>query len=275
MEVVHAILGLVLLVGLGLNIVVGSLLATGDAPWSHHAAWLKWRPVTLQGILSILFVIILVNTLCALVLPLLQPSGQEWSKMQSMAFSTLSFHVVGLFVIWFAISKSKNTWSSLFGFRLRKFLIGLVAAMVGYLMVWPWIAGYSIVYQQVLNWTGGEPPAQQDVMQVLSNTEGEAMWLKGYMFFFAVVIAPLFEELFFRGYALPLLARRYGLWVAIPIVSILFAAIHGHAPAVGPLFILAVFFSLVYVKTGTLWASVIMHALFNGANLIFAQHLPM
>ena len=83
----------------------------------------------------------------------------------------------------------------------------------------------------------------------------------------AVGVAPIFEEILFRGIALPLLARRWGVAPAVVAVSAFFAVIHLHVPSLVPLFIIAVSFSLGYLYTGSLLAPVVMHALFNGVNL--------
>jgi len=81
-------------------------------------------------------------------------------------------------------------------------------------------------------------------------------------------LAPLFEEVIFRGILLPLVARRWGTAAAVVTVSALFAMVHFHLPSVVPLFVIAVAFSLGYVYSGSLLVPVAMHALFNGVNLV-------
>jgi hypothetical protein len=51
-----------------------------------------------------------------------------------------------------------------------------------------------------------------------------SLWLVA---FFAVVLGPLFEELLFRGFLLPLLQRVLGAWPAILLTAIGFALLHG------------------------------------------------
>ena len=82
--------------------------------------------------------------------------------------------------------------------------------------------------------------------------------------FTSVIIAPIYEELLFRGIILPKLLNRFGHIKSIMISSIIFSILHFHFPALLPLFILSVVLSYLYLITGSLWSSIFLHALFNG-----------
>jgi len=77
----------------------------------------------------------------------------------------------------------------------------------------------------------------------------------------SAVIAPLGEELVFRGLLLNLWGARWGLVAGIVMSSVAFGATHGERAffATGMGFFLA----FVYVRTGSLWPGVVLHALFN------------
>ncbi|GAB4181142.1 MAG: hypothetical protein Fur0032_22210 [Terrimicrobiaceae bacterium] len=83
----------------------------------------------------------------------------------------------------------------------------------------------------------------------------------------ASVVAPICEEWIFRGYLYGV-ARRYvgPLW-SMFVVSLLFAAIHLHLPAMPGLFLLGVVFTVIYERTGTLWAPIAVHSVFNTVSL--------
>jgi membrane protease YdiL (CAAX protease family) len=85
---------------------------------------------------------------------------------------------------------------------------------------------------------------------------------------FAVVLAPVFEELLFRGYAYPALKTRFGFPRACLLVSSAFALTHFHGPSFLPLGVLAVGLTLAYELTGSLLTSIVMHAVFNGIMLL-------
>jgi uncharacterized protein len=90
----------------------------------------------------------------------------------------------------------------------------------------------------------------------------------------ALVIAPVAEELIFRGYIFGVLCRYTGKWWGLLISALVFAAIHAHIPSLAGLFALAVTLTLVYEGTGSLWAAILMHSLFNAITVIFTLAWP-
>ena len=92
--------------------------------------------------------------------------------------------------------------------------------------------------------------------------------LRVYLIFFAIVIAPLAEEFFFRGLLFSA-AKKIGWpkcgWLG---ASLLFAAIHGSAPVFLPLFVFALVLAWLYEKTEGLLAPIAAHAGFNAINVI-------
>ncbi len=79
----------------------------------------------------------------------------------------------------------------------------------------------------------------------------------------ATIIAPISEEIVFRGWLFNALKRRIPVWPAIMLSSLLFALIH---PSVSSLttFLFGVCMAIAYYKTQNLWVAIAMHALNNG-----------
>jgi membrane protease YdiL (CAAX protease family) len=84
----------------------------------------------------------------------------------------------------------------------------------------------------------------------------------------AVVIAPLSEELFFRGFIYGVAKKYCGLAAAVVFNAALFAFIHGSLQSFGGLFALAACLTLAYELSGSLYVPIIMHASFNAAELV-------
>ena len=107
--------------------------------------------------------------------------------------------------------------------------------------------------------------ADQRAVEIILNAKSVGM--KIYLGFFAVVLAPLAEELVFRGLLFSG-CKKIGWpkcgWI---VVSLLFAAIHASAPIFLPLFVFALALTWLYEKTEGLLAPVLAHSLFNAANL--------
>jgi hypothetical protein len=85
---------------------------------------------------------------------------------------------------------------------------------------------------------------------------------------FGITLAPLLEEVFFRGLLYPVLRRWLGLLVSVILTSVAFAAIHGAqlgyawAPVLS-IFVVGVVFTLVRARTNSVASSFLMHCGYN------------
>jgi membrane protease YdiL (CAAX protease family) len=80
------------------------------------------------------------------------------------------------------------------------------------------------------------------------------------------VIAPIVEELFFRGYFFTALRNWRGLWPAVLITGAVFGAVHIGSAQAALLLPLAVFgglLCLLYWRTGSLYPCIVLHSLNN------------
>jgi uncharacterized protein len=84
----------------------------------------------------------------------------------------------------------------------------------------------------------------------------------------SVTIAPLMEELFFRGFLYPVLARRLGVAIAIFLTSALFGLLHGaqlgYSWAVLIIFLVGLVLTTVRAVTKSVAASFLTHVGYNG-----------
>ncbi len=84
-----------------------------------------------------------------------------------------------------------------------------------------------------------------------------------------VVIAPITEELLFRGLILNTLLRRYSPLVAILFSSLLFALMHMNPWQLAVAMVIGVLLGWLYVRTRSLWPCILGHAIMNsGPNLV-------
>jgi len=82
------------------------------------------------------------------------------------------------------------------------------------------------------------------------------------------VIAPIAEEIFFRGYVFTGARRTYGMIAAFVLSSLLFALAHLNAAAFIPIILIGLAFCYVYWKTGSLVPSMVAHMMNNAVALI-------
>jgi len=88
------------------------------------------------------------------------------------------------------------------------------------------------------------------------------------------VLAPIAEELIFRGYLYGVLKRYLGIFPAIFCSAAIFAAAHLNVTSLPALFVLALCFSLAYEATGSLLVTMSMHGLFNLSMFLLLLNLP-
>jgi membrane protease YdiL (CAAX protease family) len=77
-----------------------------------------------------------------------------------------------------------------------------------------------------------------------------------------VLVAPLAEETFFRGFVFGGL-RRYGFFWAALASGLLFSAAHVSLGGLIPLALVGMLFAWSYSRTGSLWTSIYAHLIFN------------
>lgn len=85
-----------------------------------------------------------------------------------------------------------------------------------------------------------------------------------------LIVAPIFEEFFFRKFLLVKLVEKNSKIIAILISSLCFAIIHIETPFnLIPTFIFGIVSSLIYLKTKRIGYSILVHFLINLSALIF------
>jgi membrane protease YdiL (CAAX protease family) len=82
-------------------------------------------------------------------------------------------------------------------------------------------------------------------------------------------LAPLVEELTYRGLGYSLLAR-YGRWTAIVVVGLCFALDHGLVQAFPELALFGCALAWLRMRTGSVYPGMVLHAAFNGIALAAA-----
>lgn len=78
-----------------------------------------------------------------------------------------------------------------------------------------------------------------------------------------VFIAPVAEEILFRGYLFGKLRAHVPVWAAILLTSILFALVHGAWNVGIDVFALSIVLCLLRIVSGSLWPSILLHMMKN------------
>lgn len=154
------------------------------------------------------------------------------------------------------------------GLRVRTIPQDLAHAFLTLLGVWPLVAAAMSLTILVLKaFDESFEVPQHEALQVI--TQSSSAPLQTLMVVLAVAVAPLIEELLFRGLFQTMIRSYVGRpWPAIVIASILFAVIHQDAEHWPALFVLALGLGYSYEKSGSLLRAIFMHAMFNGISIV-------
>lgn len=107
---------------------------------------------------------------------------------------------------------------------------------------------------------------EQDTLAALGTQETAALLIASAIV--VIAVAPLAEELFFRGFFYRALRNRLNTTSAVGVVAVLFGAIHYTGPdtlvLLPMLALLGALFCLLYERTASLWPAVGLHVINNG-----------
>lgn len=160
-----------------------------------------------------------------------------------------------------------------FGLNLRTIYKDIPAAFLNLLTIWPLIMlAFAITVYFGRFFYG--PDFQMQKHQALETiSENPQLLLRILVTIVAVLVAPVLEELLFRGIFQSAIrsmfyTKKHAPWLAIAISSAMFIAMHidvSHWPA---LYVLGVGMGYSYEKSGSLFRSIFMHMLFNATSVI-------
>jgi membrane protease YdiL (CAAX protease family) len=177
--------------------------------------------------------------------------------------------LVTLLVCW-AILHLRRTSRDDFKFRPPT-MRDLGLATLSYLTFLP-IFLLLIVMTWSLHQLSGRIPANQDIL-----VQYQDAFQVGHLFRLLliattiVVVAPLLEEIFFRGLLLPVLVRHLGPSGGILGSAVLFSIIHLESTAILPILGFGILLAWISLKTNSLFVPIFIHLLHNALTLVLAS----
>ncbi len=139
--------------------------------------------------------------------------------------------------------------------------IGTLRGGLGaFLAALPVVTVLNLAWVGLLSSFGIEAPPQELVFLM---ADAESAFTTALLVVFAVLIAPLAEEVVFRAGLFRYLRTRVPRVIAYVLPAVIFGALHANLAAFVPLSALAVIFAIAYERTGNIGVPILAHALFN------------
>ncbi len=155
------------------------------------------------------------------------------------------------------------------------FLRMLRLAIAGTLIILPIVALQLNMGQILWRWLSQAPLPVHNTFEALTSSEWGTVGVVQ-LFVMAIVVAPITEELLFRGLLLQLVCRyTQRAWVAIALSGVLFGLVHYDLPqAVLPLTSMGIILGYARVKYRSIELCILIHALFNAQAMVTAYLAP-
>jgi membrane protease YdiL (CAAX protease family) len=200
---------------------------------------------------------------------LLVPAVRGW---RGIFLSQVVYSFASAGIVAFILTVARFTFArglKGFGLRLRTVPKDLGMAFLTLLTVWPLILAtmsLTVLVTQMFYGQQYQVPRHEALKLI---TEYPAVPLQVILAFVAVGVAPVVEEMLFRGLFQTTLRSYSGRpWLAITLTSVLFATIHADASHWPSLFVLALGLGYAYERSGSLLRPIFMHAMFNAISII-------
>ena len=181
--------------------------------------------------------------------------GQRGDIAQSWAL--ILVQLVYLLPVVIIFAWRRISWSAL-GFG--KFDWGTLGIGCGLLVV---SYGFIFIHNLILMVLGYD--TQGDEIIKLFELLENPVWF----FLVGAVLAPLVEEIFFRGFLFQGFRARYGWVTSMLLSSAIFGIAHLDPASLIPTFILGNLLAYLYHRTNSVWPGVIVHVLVNTFGLAF------
>lgn len=220
------------------------------------------------------FGFMLAQAIIAVVIEVMKAAGVPFATYDQAVVNTIANIVVYSLTLVLIIGvplwvrKQKTTLEDLGLTRLPvwKDFLWLLAGLVAYVILTALVNGLSRVI-----FPGADYDQPQDI-----GFSGLTSQLQFIVTFISIVIvAPVAEEVMFRGYLFGKLKKVVKVWIAVILSALLFAVAHLQFNVALDTFALGVVLALLRVTSGSIWASILLHMLKNGIAFYFLFVSPL
>jgi len=191
--------------------------------------------------------------------------SNELSQSLKIFFGYLFMAIPPLWIVFYQIKSLNGEFTfkkDYLQFNLLPIKYAIIQGIKGWLTIVPFVLLISLIMNSLIDNLNGSNPLLEIV---LNNNNYLSFFL---LFVTTTLLAPLFEEIIFRGILLPTLSRDFGVISGIIVSAFIFALAHLSLGEMPPLFVLGIGLGITRIASGSLFSSVIMHSLWNGLTFL-------
>lgn len=173
--------------------------------------------------------------------------------------------LISVLLGWWILERRGVAALDLWGFRLREWGWYAWRGADLYLLIIIPLSICAALSLSIATLMGIEVAPQPLIQDFLEMEDGSQILQ---LIVLAVVVAPLWEELVFRGILYPICRGLRDPVFGMLSTAVLFGLVHGHGPSFFPLTFLGFILAYVFEKTGKLGLCIGLHAAFNASTTI-------
>lgn len=186
-----------------------------------------------------------------------------WANPFSVALGIIFFYSALVAVAWFFGPRSYRERISSLGLKAFSWPKGLLIA-IGWLII---LRIFIVAYGILLELGFGFEPSTGTV-DWIPRLFGQEFWGLLAAAFLVAVVAPIGEEIFFRGFIYPALRKRWGAGLAMVLSACIFTLFHLHWWLFVPVFSIGVALAYLYERYGSLTPSILLHSFNNLLSIV-------
>lgn len=232
------------------------------ADWAGVILRVSCRPWTVVDAAGVVGVVLGTN----LAYGWLMRHRANFEEFSTLAVGMALTHGVILAVIVVLLFARRLRARDAFGGGSHRFLGDLRTGCEGFLAMYV-IVLPAMIATGILLKLLDRPEQVQDVVNLIAMQD--TLFKRVYFAVWTVLVAPVAEEMLFRGILLPLALRRVPPLAAMLLVSFGFAWLHQSETAFLPLLAVSMSLCLAFLATESLVVTITMHALFNALTVTF------
>ncbi len=191
--------------------------------------------------------------------------SSELSQSLKIFFGYLFMAIPPLGIVYYQIKSLNGKFTLKKDYLQFNFLpikYSITQGVKGWLTIVPFVLLISLIMNSLIDNQNGSNP----LLEIVLNNNNYFSFVL--LFVTTTILAPLFEEIIFRGILLPTLSRDFGEISGIIVSAFIFALAHLSLGEMPPLFVLGIGLGITRIASGSLFSSVIMHSLWNGLTFL-------
>ncbi|MFA5094684.1 MAG: CPBP family intramembrane glutamic endopeptidase [Candidatus Omnitrophota bacterium] len=174
--------------------------------------------------------------------------------------------VIGLMIVLYFVLKKYGRKLSSLGLKAGNIARDIKIGLSGYLMLIPIIVVIMVFVLLGLRIFNYEPPETRALEMLYETDRPKLLFILTGL---VTLLGPVMEELFFRGFAYPVVRKKMGARNAIILVSLVFSLLHLNIVSFFPILALGILLAYLYEKTGSIIPCIAVHIVHNTTVVFF------